>query len=229
MTSQKLIRALTLPTVAALSVGAVSACGHDSPDSTASASPTPSAASAVTVTASPSEAETTAPAVEASSAPASEAPSATATESDAPLTQGTQEATQASTPSLEAAQAVWTKAGQAIIDGDESAFLSVSSQSVLDKLTTEQKAETGPDGSLAWKDWDVMGGHDATASQDVKHEVGSCVEGTENGVNPPEGTGVTCEIDAVPTGSEPMVMGYFFLGQQPDGSYKVLGYQRNYQ
>lgn len=229
MTSRTLTRALALPAAAALSLGALAACSHDSSDDAASASPTPSAASAVTVTASPTEAETTAPAVEASSADATESPSATHAESEAPLTQGTQDASQAPEPSLEAAESVWATAGQAIIDGDESAFLSVSSQAVLDELTTEQKAQTGPDDALTWKDWDVMGGHDATASQDVKQQVGPCVEGTGNGVEPPEGTSVTCEIDAVPTGSEPMPMGYFFLGQQSDGSYTVLGYQRNYQ
>lgn len=228
MTSQKLTRALALPALAALSLGALAACSHDSSDDAASASPTPSSA-AVTVTATAVDAETTAPAVEASSAPATGSPSATASESQAPLTQGTEAASEAPSPSLEAAQEVWATAGQAIIDDDGAAFLSVSSQSVLDELTAEQTAQTGPDDALTWKDWDVMGGHDATASQDVKQQVGSCVEGTGNGVEPPEGTSVTCEIDAVPTGGEAMAMGYFFLGQQPDGTYKVLGYQRNYQ
>ncbi|AMD86819.1 hypothetical protein AXF14_03395 [Actinomyces radicidentis] len=227
MTSQKLNRALALPAVATLSLSALAACSHDSSDD-ASASATSSSA-AVTVTATATDAQTTAPAVEASSAPATESPIATGTETQTPLAKGTEAAGEAPSPSLEAAQAVWSTAGQAIIDGDESAFLSVSSQSVLDELTTEQKAETGPGDTLSWKHWDVMGGHDATASQDVKHQVGSCVEGTGNGVTPPEGTSVTCEIDAVPTGSEPMPMGYFFLGQQSDGSYTVLGYQRNYQ
>ena len=130
-------------------------------------------------------------------------------------------------PALEEA---WSTAVQAIADDDSTAFLTVATQNVYDKMTAEQQSV-----KTTFNDWDMMGARWSEFGVDnprVAVTAGSCTQGAE----PPsdkdsEGSPtVTCRLTFTNDagGAPDKTMGLFYLQRNEDGSWTIVGYLRQY-
>ena len=130
-------------------------------------------------------------------------------------------------PALEEA---WSTAVQAIADDDSTAFLTVATQNVYDKMTAEQQSV-----KTTFNDWDMMGARWSEFGVDnprVAVTAGSCTQGAE----PPSGKDsegsptVTCRLTFTNDagGAPDKTMGLFYLQRNEDGSWTIVGYLRQY-
>ena len=130
-------------------------------------------------------------------------------------------------PALEEA---WSTAVQAIADDDSTAFLTVATQNVYDKMTAEQQSV-----KTTFNDWDMMGARWSEFGVDnprIAVTAGSCTQGAE----PPsdkdsEGSPtVTCRLTFTNDagGAPDKTMGLFYLQRNEDGSWTIVGYLRQY-
>ena len=130
-------------------------------------------------------------------------------------------------PALEEA---WSTAARAIADDDSAAFLTVATQGVYDKMTTDQQSVR-----TTFNDWDMMGARWSkfgVNNPQVEVTAGSCTQGAE----PPsaqdsEGSPtVTCRLNFTNDagGAPDKTMGLFYLQRNENGSWTIVGYLRQY-
>ena len=213
-------RLLAAPAALLLAAGLLAACGDNDSATAGSATAATAAASATAAggAASPSE---SAPAPPASEDATDWPPSSTS----APLPGPTGSPT--TDPALEEA---WSTAVQAIADDDSTAFLTVATQNVYDKMTAEQQSV-----KTTFNDWDMMGARWSEFGVDnprIEVTAGSCTQGAE----PPsdgdsEGSPtVTCRLTFTNDagGAPDKTMGLFYLQRNEDGSWTIVGYLRQY-
>lgn len=192
----------------------------------------PGASSATGTPSSPSPATTEGSATATSAA----TPSATT----GPLTPPSPTASeQATTAPLTAAptarpttlEGTWEAAVAAMLADDKQAFLALSTQDVLDDLTTEKMGA-----EVRWRDWDVMGGHYESADDQEEPEIvaGACTEGLEQNYDPASmkgDPGFTCRLEFLHKDHPEWdsTMGLFYLHENQDGTFTITDYLRQYQ
>lgn len=217
-------RLLAAPVALLLAAGLLAACNDNG---SATATPGPGSAA-------PDATEGAAASSESAPAPSQDAPAPSASDdatgwppssTSTPLPEPTGSPT--TDPALEEA---WSTAVQAIADDDSTAFLTVATQNVYDKMTAEQQSV-----KTTFNDWDMMGARWSEFGVDnprVAVTAGSCTQGAE----PPsdkdsEGSPtVTCRLTFTNDagGAPDKTMGLFYLQRNEDGSWTIVGYLRQY-
>ena len=160
-------RLLAAPAALLLAAGLLAACG-DNDSATAGSTTAATAAASATAAGGAASPSGSAPAPSASEDATDWPPSSTS----APLPGPTGSPT--TDPALEEA---WSTAARAIADDDSAAFLTVATQGVYDKMTTDQQSVR-----TTFNDWDMMGARWSkfgVNNPQVEVTAGSCTQGAE--------------------------------------------------